>query len=463
MIELMVTALMVALIAAGVSQALIAGAHLSAHQRHRSQAAELAQQDQERLRGLSSTQLDGLNQTVTTTLVGTKYTITSTASFLSSTGGAACGSTGPGAAAYYSSTSTVSWTDLNGSQSISEHSLITPPAGGSLLVKTVDQLGNPLAGVAVNASGPDVQAATTDSSGCVILADLAQGSYNLTLADPGYVDPDGDLSPLSATASVTATGTASPSIGNPVVLGQAATLLVGATTPTAVPGFSTPGFTTSGAPTTLTTGAADAVSWYGAGGALEMSSSDSVSAPAGSQKSTFVLGNLFPFAFTNPTSYANDYQAWTGPCRQEQPPPGTNDVAAGVTPGSTQVITVKEPAVNLSFLYNNVQTAPTAIKVTFTSSSGILCTDSLSASVASAASAAYNGWLADPGLPFASTATSGPTASESGQTGTLNICAYKTVGSTYYYGTTGPFQNTNFTGQTPETIRATSTRTTVPC
>ena len=129
------------------------------------------------------------------------------------------------------------------------------------------------------------------------LADLAQGSYNLTLADPAYVDPE-RRSPPSATASVTATGTASPSIGNPVVLGQAATLLVGATTPTAVPGFSTPGFTTSGAPTTLTTGAADAVAWYGAGGALEMSSSDSVSAPAGSQKSTFVLGNLFPFAFT---------------------------------------------------------------------------------------------------------------------------------------------------------------------
>lgn len=101
--------------------------------------------------------------------------------------------------------------------------------------------------------------------------------------------------------------------------------------------------------------------------------------------------------------------------------------------------------------------------MTFTYGSGISCTDSFSASVASSASAAYNGWLADPGLPFASTATSGPTASESGQTGTLNICAYKTVGSTYYYGTTGAFQNTNFTGQTPETIKATSTSTTVPC
>ena len=57
---MLVSALICALIATAVAMALMAGADTDADQRYRSQAAELAQQDQERLKGLSALQLTDL-------------------------------------------------------------------------------------------------------------------------------------------------------------------------------------------------------------------------------------------------------------------------------------------------------------------------------------------------------------------------------------------------------------------
>ena len=88
---MLVSALIVALIATAVALALIAGAQTDADQRYRSQAAELAQLDQERLKGLSALQLTDLappnQETRTVTLNGIPYQITSTANFLNTTGG----------------------------------------------------------------------------------------------------------------------------------------------------------------------------------------------------------------------------------------------------------------------------------------------------------------------------------------------------------------------------------------
>ena len=102
-----------------------------------------------------------------------------------------------------------------------DESVISPPAGGGILAQFHDQTASPLSGVAVAASGPDSDAATSDSNGCVIFSALPTGSYTLKFTDTGYVDPNGyTASPLNATASVASTGFAAPSTGNPVELGQ---------------------------------------------------------------------------------------------------------------------------------------------------------------------------------------------------------------------------------------------------
>src|SRR5581483_2099218 len=151
--------------------------------------------------------------TRTMTLDGTVYTITSTAQFLNSTGGSSCGSSGSGAAAYYRTVSQVTnWAaGNNGRPAVIEASVITPPVGGTLLTQVVDQTGTALSGVSVSASGPDVVSGTTDANGCATFAGLTAGSYTVTVTDAGFVDVTGDTSPINRSATVTSTGTSSPS------------------------------------------------------------------------------------------------------------------------------------------------------------------------------------------------------------------------------------------------------------
>ena len=78
-----------------------------------------------------------------------------------------------------------------------DESVISPDAGGSLLVQFHDQTASPLAGVSLSASGPESDAGTSDANGCVIFSGLDSGTYALTYTDIGYVDPNGNASPLS--------------------------------------------------------------------------------------------------------------------------------------------------------------------------------------------------------------------------------------------------------------------------
>ena len=118
LIEVLVGALMIVLLAGAAATALISTAHTSADQRLRSQADELATQDQERLRGLSDEQLTGLSQTRPVTVNGSAFTVTSVSTSEDTTGTSSCASTA--AAAYYRIVSTVSWTETNATQNVVE-------------------------------------------------------------------------------------------------------------------------------------------------------------------------------------------------------------------------------------------------------------------------------------------------------------------------------------------------------
>jgi hypothetical protein len=124
---------------------------------------------------------------------------------------------------------------------------------------------------------------------------------------------------------------------------------------------------------------------------------------------------------------------------------------------------VIEPGLLISGInYKNGSTTtavkPAHIRLTFTSTAGTACTDSWYPTLASATTVPASGWLANPGQPFASTATSGTTASASSgssspQTGLITVCAdyngYKNSVTT---------TNTNFTvsGTTAPTILITN-------
>jgi hypothetical protein len=421
----------VILISVAVAQGLISGAHLSGYQQNKSEADQVAQQDQERLRGLSSKQLSNLStaQSYQVSLGGTTYTVSSQATLLSTSNSSSCTTAGGSAVAYYRTVSTVTWTATNGTQTVTEDSVITPPISGALLTQVTNETGASLPGATITATGQssgthDQEAGTTDSSGCVIMTGLTPDTYSVAVTDSGYVDYDGNTTHTDS-ATVTASGTARPTT-SPEVIGQA-----GSVTAT----FSTPAYPTdtSTTATTVTGQYATNLSYYGAGGATTMSTYHSAASSAG-WASTFTASNLFPFYFSGPpANYTGNYRMWAGACFQEAPP--TTYDSTTVQPGVGSSLTVQQPSLILTAYYNNGTTtsriAPGDAKVYFTSSSGTSCSDTWTEPIRAAAATSTNGVLAYPAIPYAASTTSGSSASASGQTGSLSSCVDYYTGSTY--------------------------------
>jgi prepilin-type N-terminal cleavage/methylation domain-containing protein len=452
LIEVLISATIVALIAGAVATGLIANAYVSADQRRHSQADQLAQQDQERLKGLSSKQLFGLNQNWSVTLGGTTYNGTSQATFLSSSAASSCSPAGNGAASYYNVISTVTWA-ANRRAPIKEESIITPPAGGALLTQVKDQLLNPVQGVTVSASGPDFESATTDSLGCTIFGGLPTGTYTVSLGLPaGWVDQDGDPTPTKQ-ADVTGTGTSTPQGGNPLHAALAGTINANFTTVANTGTVANPVYGT------ITGQRAHSLSWWGSGATFSMSKYQTAlptSAPAALIPASGTL-QLFPFALTAPTYYTNNYQVWSGKCRQMQPPSGID--TASVPPGSNQTVTVQEPALDVFVNLSGSRIAPDNVLITFNSTSGaVACSDSWRPPVALNAASNVNGVLSYPGQPFASQ-TTGSTGSGSGDTGYITVCADVLSSNKVYSATSAPMSNANFTQPTPVTLNLTQTGT----
>ncbi len=414
-IEVLVSALMVILIASATARALISSSHFTADERLRSQADSVAAQDQERLRGLSDlqlTQLESTPQSRTVTLGGTTFTIASSDTSMGTTGNTGCSST---AAAYYKIVSTISWPEAftKRAPTLTTQSVLARPVSGDLPVVVNDQTGAPLSAVGIQATGPSNQSGSTDSNGCVLFAGLNPGSYTVTATDSGYVDPKGNVSPVTATTTVASTGTAAQNFR----LGLAGSV-VGT-------------FAAQGASGSVS-GEADGLSWTGTGSSLPTWTSMQ-SATAGTSITTPAL---FPFyQSTAPVGYANNYTLWAGQCAGQQPP--TNQTQATVTPGSVnQSATILEPLLNLGNVTYSVSTTrrgvttttntperPNDVKLTWTDGT---CTDTWSVPVLSGSASAVpaTGWLQYPGQPYAAA-------------GTLTVCAdYNPSGSTYYHGST---------------------------
>lgn len=421
LIELMVSALIITLIAAGVAQALIGSTHFSGDQRFRAQADEVAQQDQERLKGMSDQQLDSLTQTRTVTLSGTQFTVRSTATFVDATGGSSCSS---GTAAYYKLTSTAGWTEGSRTPSITEEAVVARAVTGAILQKVQDQTGAPLPGASVSVDGQNTSydaSAVTDANGCTVITGLPTDSYAITLAYPGYVDWNGNASPPNASAAVSQTNVATPPAQT---LGSAgsitASFQTGAATNSAlaVPGYE--------------------LSYYGKLGGAEMTTYKTVGS-ATTPATTWSPTSLFPF-YSQTAGYQGNYQLWAGKCQGEQPlVPPTNTDTATVSPGAGASATVLEPAIDATF----GGATPTHVHITYTNSAGT-CSDTWN--VAAVGTETVNGttYSIYP-APFATTAAQGtPTASATGETGTITFCADLRSGARYRVQSQSPMTTTNF-------------------
>jgi Tfp pilus assembly protein PilV len=195
LIEVLVSALILAIVAAAVLSLLQATTRSAAAERQHAEAYSLAQEDQARLRSLRLSALNRLSQENTYTLNGTAFHVTSEGAFINnSTRQPSSCSSGQTSADYVRITSTVSW---SGHEPITLQSIVSP-SNGSLdpkhgtLVVTASKVGSiPLAGLGLKGTGPGTFSGTTDSSGCANFADLPAGNYEVTPSGINLVGTDG--------------------------------------------------------------------------------------------------------------------------------------------------------------------------------------------------------------------------------------------------------------------------------
>ena len=320
-VEVVVAALMLTLISGAVATALMSTARYSGDERKRSQANQIAQQDQERLRGLSIKALSGKDELRTVgPYDGTTYSVRSQGQFLSNTGSASCSSSGTGAAAYVLITTTVDWTD-NRRPAVIQKSVITPNAGGTLLVSAIDQNSAPLPGVGITIIGKETEDAVTGSEGCAIFGGLTQSGYYVFASKSGFVDPNGNPSPVGG-ANVLATGTSYGS-PEPWQFGQA--------------GSVTANFKTTMAGTTYTGQKAPSLTWRDTQSGMSVSKNVTPATVPSATVATPSPANLFPFNNGTPGTYTGNYSVWAGKCDAAKPPAG-NLASATVPPGGTATL-----------------------------------------------------------------------------------------------------------------------------
>ncbi len=373
LIEVLIASVMVAIIAVGTFTAFDAAGQTTADERARAQGTLLVQQDQERLRGNSTTTLEQLGTVETyraengmcleksgsgyvywnsanslfcekatgfagTTYRGTVFTVTSSANYVTAEKGSekaalTCEKSG-GAADYLQTKSSVIWPLLKGS-AVSQTSLINVPSSYVLLVKVVNQNKEAVSGATVAVTGGPTS--TTPSSGCVIFGGLSSGPYEVSVARGGFVDEQGKSPPAPVTG-ITLTTTS--------ILEKTFTI--------AEPSTIAVEFESNGVATGI-----EGNSFYALDTAMK-SPSDFVEQSA-TPVSKLSIGNAFPFKTSG-----DGYRVFAGECESNNAETLTAaltekakdpSVEAPLTPGATYKVKVEVPAVNVE-VFEGTKTTP---------------------------------------------------------------------------------------------------------
>jgi Tfp pilus assembly protein PilV len=209
LVEVLISALLVAMIVIATFTGLEAASRASADQRRHAAAAVLAAQSQEQLRSDPATTLDALEyspHTYTKTADGTTYKITQEAKAVNANGtGTGCNAseTKSESGANIQITSSVTWALLESAKrpAVKAVSIISPPTGSALEVDVTNGGTQPISGVTakatftpVESSSPTTVEGTTSSTGCVVLTGIAATVATVEIGEKvGFVTPNGLL------------------------------------------------------------------------------------------------------------------------------------------------------------------------------------------------------------------------------------------------------------------------------
>lgn len=197
LVEVMVSAVIVLILASGTLFAISATKKSSAEERHRATAHGIAQEDQGRMRGFRISALSNYTQERTVQGDDGSYTVSSRAEFVTDATGTASCEEDSASADYIRISSSVTWPSIGARPPVLLQSIVTPPNGsiaanrGALAVSIRGGQGQPIPGVQLSGTGPGSFSGTTSENGCVIFGNLPVGNYALTVNLPGYVNQDG--------------------------------------------------------------------------------------------------------------------------------------------------------------------------------------------------------------------------------------------------------------------------------
>lgn len=207
LIEVIVSALLLVLVASGVYLGLDAASATSGTNKRRSLATGVAQQDQDRMRAMAVAELSNFRDERVVRVGAIDFTVRSTASWVSDGSGTASCTAATARANYLRIASAVTWPGMT-IKPVGIESVVAPPNGsfgtnlGSLAVEVRDRDGLPVPGAAVALSGQRGYTDTTNSLGCVLWGYLPAGSYTVAISKPGYVSPEGVAQPSRAVGVV---------------------------------------------------------------------------------------------------------------------------------------------------------------------------------------------------------------------------------------------------------------------
>jgi len=202
LVEVLVSALLVVVISLSVLGSLDAAGNASGEGKAKATAANLAQQDQERLQGMRPVDLMTLDVTqpvdVVTGDATVRYSVRSEGQYvLNPATGSGC--TNGQRDEYLRIVSTVSWPGMRTNRPVRVESMIAPPLDavaptqGSAVLKLTRADGiTPVVGQSVDLVGIRSGRQATGAEGCAFFANYPVGSYSFEFGSSGWVDPNGD-------------------------------------------------------------------------------------------------------------------------------------------------------------------------------------------------------------------------------------------------------------------------------
>lgn len=202
LMEIMMSTLVLGVVSVGVVTGMDVAQSVSGNQKSKATAANIAESELEKLRGLTIDELQTVQAAGPTTKVagGATYTITPTTAWVADQRGTTYACDVQGGNTYMRITVTVSW-GAKSSQRVAISTIVSPGTRGvtrtygALAIRMTDSTsGLGIAGVSVtlSSSGQSNRSGVTDSNGCVVWNSIPAATWQMQATRTDYIDADGN-------------------------------------------------------------------------------------------------------------------------------------------------------------------------------------------------------------------------------------------------------------------------------